>query len=108
MSTESEVVSTSVADGTINVSVNTDMTIYTAGQLFEELLEKWKSITEMPEVFEIDLSDVGEFDSAGFQMLSLFKRECESKQCKFRLAHVSESIEDALTILGSKEHFVVR
>ncbi|HSV97019.1 MAG TPA: STAS domain-containing protein [Spirochaetota bacterium] len=55
----------------VAVSVEGEAGIYTVSPLKEQLLKQLKSVRSM----EVDLSDVSEMDTAGFQLFVALKRE---------------------------------
>ncbi|GMR19452.1 MAG: STAS domain-containing protein [Gammaproteobacteria bacterium] len=88
--------------GKCKAKIEGDMTVYTACEMKEKLLQKLAKCQAM----ELDLSQVVEFDTAGFQLLVLLKREAEHKETPllmkshspavqdfFELYHVSEQVE---------------
>ncbi|MEY4593518.1 MAG: hypothetical protein RIR18_2413 [Pseudomonadota bacterium] len=66
------------------LGITQDLTIYTASEMKPLLLEALK----VNEGLELDLSQVGEIDTAGVQLLMLTKREAQTagKMCKI-VAH---------------------
>ncbi len=88
--------------GKCKAKIEGDMTIYTACEMKDTLLQKLARCQAM----ELDLSQVKEFDTAGFQLLVLLKREAERNETPlliknhspavqnvFELYHLSEQIE---------------
>ncbi|VAW77347.1 hypothetical protein MNBD_GAMMA13-272 [hydrothermal vent metagenome] len=65
-----------ISKGKCKAKVGDDMTIYTACEMKDKLLQKLAKCQEM----ELDLSQVAEFDTAGFQLLVLLKREAERNE----------------------------
>lgn len=55
------------------LSIDTDLTIYHAAALKQQLLDAVRSNPAL----ELDLSHVGEMDTAGFQLLVMAKREAQ-------------------------------
>ena len=68
-----EFVSELSSNGTRRVTVEGDLTIYHAAEIKQRLIE---DIRAEP-VLELDLSHVGEIDTAGVQILALLKRESQ-------------------------------
>ncbi len=92
--------------GKCRAKIDGDMSIYTAAGMKDTLLQKLAKC----QVMELDLSQVTELDTAGFQLLVLLKREAERNETPlliknhssavqdvFGLYHVSEQIEQELT-----------
>lgn len=95
--------------GKCKAKIDGEMTIYTACELKEKLLQKLAKCQSM----ELDLSQVTDFDTAGFQLLALLRREAECDdtslliknhspviQDVFELYHVSEPLEWTFTNHG--------
>jgi anti-anti-sigma factor len=59
------------SDGATRLSVDGDLTIYHAAEIKQRLIDGLRA----GPVLELDLSHVGEMDTAGFQLLALAKRE---------------------------------
>lgn len=57
--------------GMCRLKVKDDMTIYQAAGLKDDLLQGLEGCKEL----EVSLAEVGEMDSAGFQLMCLLKRE---------------------------------
>ena len=83
-------------DGAQKVSINGDMTIYQAQENKDALLKALRSGNQL----EIDLSDVEEFDSAGFQLLCLLKQEADRLQKKGQLLQCSPTVVEVLDLFG--------
>jgi|TARA_B100000315_G_scaffold254512_1_gene295718 anti-anti-sigma factor len=82
--------------GKQNVTINGDMTIYQAQEHKDALLEAVRGGDQLA----IDLSDVEEFDSAGFQLLWLAKQEAARLQKKLHLTGCSPSVAGVLDLFG--------
>ena len=77
-------------DNIVKVSVDGEMTIYTAVELKERLLDALHACN----VIEIDLAGVIEMDTAGLQVLLLVRREAEHRNKTLRLnAHSPASLD---------------
>jgi anti-anti-sigma factor len=83
------------------LSLEGEMTIYTAmeqkSQLHEQLMEC--------EELELNLSAVGEMDSAGLQVLLVMKREAEATGRQLRLINHSRAVYEVLELLNMQGHF---
>lgn len=77
------------------IAIQDEMTIYTALEQKENLLSYLKNDHEL----QIDLSAVGEIDSAGMQLLILLKKEAEMNNCKLSLIQHSKAVVEVI------EHF---
>jgi anti-anti-sigma factor len=83
------------------LSIDGDMTIYTAAALKEELM---KHIAR-PCEHEIDLSEVSDMDSAGLQLLILAKREAVSRNMPLRLTGHSRAVMEVMDICSMAAYF---
>lgn len=70
------------------------MTIYTACEMKDKLLQKLAKCRAM----ELDLSQVVEFDTAGFQLLTLLKRESESNGTPLLMKNHSPAVQAVLEL----------
>lgn len=80
--------------GSCNARAEGEMTIYTAAQIKPALLALLEGCNEA----ELDLSGVGEIDSAGLQLLLLAKREAAQAGKPLRLAGHSPAVVEALDL----------
>lgn len=78
-----------------------EMTVYRALEVKLALLAALADAHAL----EIDLSAVGEIDSAGVQLLLLVRRQAEASGKAVRLAAASEAVAETLDILGLGSHF---
>ncbi len=78
-----------------------DMTIYTAAELKAELMP----YLTQPGEREIDLSGVGEIDSAGLQLLLLAKREAARHASALRLTGHSRAVLQLLDLCNLVPYF---
>lgn len=74
------------------LKVSGELTIYHSAQLKDELATQFARGGKL----ELDLSEVSEFDSAGFQVLALFHREAIAQGKTFRLTKCSAPVSAAL------------
>ena len=84
-----------------SLRIDGEMTIYTAAEHKARLLDH----QNYGDVLELDLSDVGEFDSAGLQILLMLKRELERAGGRLRLTHHSRAVFEVLELLNMQPHF---
>jgi anti-anti-sigma factor len=80
------------ANGATRVSIAGEMTIYAAAELKEALLAAVRTGTAV----EIDLADVDEFDTAGFQQLVLAQREALRDGKPFAVSRPSDAVQAVL------------
>lgn len=83
---------TSAPKGVGKVAMDADMTIYSAGQQKERLIEALERV----KVLELDLSRVGEIDTAGIQLLILAKRESQRLGRELRIVAHSPAVQDLI------------
>lgn len=77
-------------------------TIFGAMALKKRLLEELEA---HPEALEIDLSDVGEIDTAGVQLLLMLKREAVSRDCAITFRAFSPQVRELLDLFGLSADF---
>jgi anti-sigma B factor antagonist len=81
-----------VNNGICRVNVQDDLTIYNALEVKKKLSKNMCKAAEM----EVDLSGVNEIDSAGLQLLILFKREAKKQSRVLRLVAHSQVVMDII------------
>ena len=74
------------------VKISGEMTIYHSAQLKAELANHFARCNKL----ELDLCDVSEFDTAGFQVLALFRREAVAQGKQFTVTKCSEPVSATL------------
>jgi anti-anti-sigma factor len=79
-----------------------DMTIYFAADLKGQLLS---ALEAAPRELELDLSQVGEMDTSGCQLLILAKREAARRNKSLRLSAHSASVREVLDFLNIVAYF---
>ncbi|MGC1457721.1 MAG: STAS domain-containing protein [Steroidobacteraceae bacterium] len=79
------------------VRVTGEMTVYTASQIKQPLLD---AIAVGPTNVLVDLSGVSEFDTAGVQLLLLVYREALLSGRTFRLGAQSSIVSEVLALCG--------
>ena len=84
-----------------NISINEDMTIYNAAAQKQMLLEALAGCEEL----DLDLSQVSEMDTAGFQILLLTKREALKANKTVRLTAHSKAVTDLLDLYNMASYF---
>lgn len=83
------------------LAITEDMTIYNAVPQKAQLVEALSQCQEL----EIDLSLVGEIDTAGFQLLLLIKREAAQHGKKARIVAHSTSVREVLDFFNMAAFF---
>jgi anti-anti-sigma factor len=81
--------------------INEDMTIYHAEALKEKLMETLSRSA----VFELDLSQVVEIDTAGLQLLLLAKRESQLQGKTFRIVAHSPAAHELIDFFNMAAYF---
>jgi anti-anti-sigma factor len=84
-------------DGIFHIAIQGEMTIYTAVEQKNKLIECLKPDHELC----IDLSAVSEIDSAGLQLLLWLKQEAP----RLNLIHHSRAVVEVLELLNLASHF---
>lgn len=84
-----------------NIIINEDMTIYHAASQKPMLLEALANCKEL----NLDLSQVGEIDTAGFQILLLTKREALKANKTVRLTAHSKAVTELLDLYSMASYF---
>lgn len=78
-----------------------EMTVYNAASMKTSLMQALHNCKEM----EIDLAEVSEMDSAGFQLLLLAKREAGNLNKPLRLMNHSEAALEVINLYHMAGHF---
>lgn len=89
-------------DGTVQLAIKDDMTIYNAESLKETLLGYFHPGTRE---LQLDLSAVTEIDSAGLQLLLLLKAEAQKRGFTLRLLQHSEAVIEVFELLKLGMYF---
>lgn len=84
-----------------HLTINDEMTIYTAAEQKEKLLESLMIGKEL----ELDLSGVSEIDSAGLQLLIMLKNEGVHSNKEVRYVHHSQPVVEVLELLNLAVRF---
>ena len=85
-----------------HIVIEEELTIYTAAVWKERLLAA--SRVEGGEIV-LEMSAVGELDTAGLQLLILLKKEYKSQGKRLRLMNPSPAVMDVLTLCGLGDFF---
>ena len=84
-----------------NIAIDEDMTIYNAASQKRMLLDALSGCAEL----DLDLSQVGEMDTAGFQVLLLGKREALKANKAVRLTAHSKAVTELLDLYNMASYF---
>ncbi len=90
------------SNGLYKAVINGEMTIYQAQEHKDALLKALRGGKQL----EINLSDVDEFDSAGFQVLCLLKKEADRLEKEVKLVECSPAIVEILDLFGMNDNLV--
>lgn len=88
-------------DGALHLILDGPMTIYNAGEIKAQLLNALKTSA----ILELDLSHVGEMDTAGFQLLVLAKRESLREGKTLRIVAHSQAVRDVIDFYNMDAFF---
>ena len=94
-------VRTRTSKGKCAAKVEGPLTIYAVSEARDKLLKPLAKCEQM----ELNLSGVTEFDTAGFQLLTLLKRECLAAGIPFRVKDNSHAIEEVLDMYRYTDQF---
>lgn len=87
--------------GSYRLSIGDDMTIYNVITQKLQLIEALANCSDL----EIDLSQVGEIDTAGFQLLLLIKREAAQNGKAARIVAHSQPVREVLDFFNMAAYF---
>ncbi len=87
--------------GVCRLKVKDDMTIYQALVLKDELLKGLDGNKEL----EVSLAEVGEMDTAGFQLMCLLKREGNAAGKEVRFVGHSQAVLEVLDTFNMGAYF---
>ena len=88
-------------DGLCKMKIETDMTIFNAAELKNDLLSDMGDCSSV----EIDLSRVGEIDTSGFQLLFMLKREAALLNKDFKIASHSTATAAVIDLYNMSDYF---
>lgn len=89
---------------TTTLTFEGDLTIYCVAQVKDELFADYE---KMADKIALDLSAVGEIDTAGVQLLLFAKKFFTSVRRSLFIIKSNESIESVLTALDVNTHFAL-
>jgi anti-anti-sigma factor len=87
--------------GQCSVKLAGDVTLDDSLELKRKLLDAVSAATEI----EVDVSQVSDIDTAGFQLLILAKRESVLRQKKFRLVKHSQPVVEIMVTYNLASYF---
>jgi anti-sigma B factor antagonist len=94
-------ISQTTAAGATRITVEGDLGIYHADEIKQRLIE---GVRAHP-VLELDLSHVGEMDTAGFQLLAMAKRESERLGSVLRIVGHSAAVREVIEFFNMVAFF---
>lgn len=89
------------ADGAMRMVIDGDLNIYHADEIKRRLIDGIRGNA----VLELDLSHVGEMDSAGFQLLALAKQEGQQLDHTLRIVGHSPAVREILEFFNMAAFF---
>lgn len=92
---------TSSATEVGRLTLEADLTIYNAVDTKRQLLDA----VHANKTVELDLSQVGEMDTAGFQLLVLAKRECQKLDRTLRIVAHSPAVREVIDFYNMAAFF---
>ncbi len=91
----------SITDGVTRLAVDGDLTIYHAAEIKQHLIDGVRGNG----VLELDLSHVGEIDTAGLQLLALAKRESAKQAHELHIVGHSLAVRAVIEFLNLAAFF---
>ncbi len=88
-------------DGAMHLILDGPMTIYNAAEIKTQLLDGVKTAG----ILELDLSHVGEIDTAGFQLLVMAKRESLRLEHTLRIIAHSPAVREVIDFYNMDAFF---
>jgi anti-anti-sigma factor len=88
-------------EGAVRLTVDGDLTIYHAAEIKQRLIEGVRGNG----VLELDLSHVGEIDTAGLQVLALAKRESARQAHAMHIVGHSPAVREVIEFLNLAAYF---
>lgn len=82
------------------MKIDQDMTIYTAAELWQQIHAVLASEENESKECHLDLSGVGEVDTAGAQVLLMAKQMASSNGAVLQITEMSEPVKESLKLLG--------
>lgn len=88
-------------DGAVHLILDGPMTIYTVGEIKNRLVDGIAGTA----LLELDLSHVGEMDTAGFQLLVMAKRESQRLGRTLRIVAHSPAVREVIDFYNMDAFF---
>ena len=88
-------------DGAVHLMLDGLMTIYTAAEIKTQLLDGIGHAA----IVELDLSHVGEMDTAGFQLLVMAKREAQRLDRTLHIVAHSPAVREVIDFYNMDAYF---
>lgn len=88
-------------DGAVHLILDGPMTIYNAGEIKTQLMSGLANAN----IVELDLSHVGEMDTAGFQLLVMAKRESQRHGHTLRIVAHSPAVREVIDFYNMDAFF---
>ena len=82
----------------LSVKIEEDLSIYSVKEVKNRLADYFSNIRDI----EFDLSAVDKVDTAGFQLLSIIRKEVESKNRSFSIVKPSGEIKRIFALYGEE------
>ncbi|MDH5300951.1 MAG: STAS domain-containing protein [Gammaproteobacteria bacterium] len=83
------------------IIIDQEMTIYHAADIWKMIIESIRQVNSG--AVKMDLSAVGEMDTAGAQLLLMTKKVCEENSYKFSIDDASDQVLSSLILLGLED-----
>ncbi len=96
-----EFIAQTTAEGATRITLEGDLGIYHAAEIKRQLID---GVRAHP-VLELDLSHVGQMDTAGFQLLTLAKRESEQRGSVMRIVGHSTAVREVIEFFNMVAFF---
>lgn len=96
-----EFASQATTEGAVKLMLDGAMTIYNAAEIKERLITSLRAAA----VLQLDLSNVSEIDTAGFQLLVLAKREAQRLKHDLRIVAHSPAVQDVIEFFNMAGFF---
>ena len=84
----------------MHIEIKGELSIYTVAALRQQLIDALEAATEV----DVDLSEVGEMDSAGMQLMVAAKREAALRHKTLRFSGHSPAVFDVLELCKLSGH----
>lgn len=89
-------------EGLCKMAIEGEMNIYHAAELKKSIFENFMESTAI----ELDLSQVTELDTTGFQLVYLLKREADAAHKPFRVTGRSETVDSVINLYNAAAYFI--